>query len=305
VDGAGVTAGDSWPEIPYQAWRQTKDTLHMYTQVIGKLRLALSPPEPEWAHVALYVTARGLTTGPIPYEERVFQADFDLIDHALTISASDGELHRIGLVPRTVADFYGLVINGLRSLGIEVQMSTMPQEVPDPIPFPEDTAHASYDPVSVTRFWRALVQVDRVMRVHRATFLGRSSPVNFFWGTFDLAYTRYSGRPVEPPPGSGVIFRRSADAEQICTGFWPGDERHEHPAFFSYMYPKPERFERGEILPSAASWSEEMREFLLDYDDIRTGPSPAQDLLAFFRSTYEAGATLAGWDPQIDAASKG
>jgi hypothetical protein len=293
-----VTANQSWPEIPYEAWKQTKDTLHMYTQVIGKLRLVLSPPEPEWAHVAMYVTARGLTTGPIPYEGRTFQVDFDLIDHALTISASDGGSHRIALVPRTVADFYDLVMNGLRSLGLTVEISTMPQEVSDPIPFPEDTVHHSYDPDAVTRFWRVLVQVDTVIRVHRASYFGRSSLVNFFWGTFDLACTRYSGRPAEPPPGAGIIHRRSADAEQICAGFWPGDDRYAHPAFFSYIYPKPDGFERAQVLPPAASWRDEMGEFALPYDDIRTGPSPANDLLAFLTSTYDAGATLAGWEPR-------
>src|SRR5712691_2364246 len=296
VDGAGVTASAAWPEIPYETWKDTKDTLHMYTQVIGKLRLALSPPEPQWAHTALYVTARGLTTGPVPFEDRVFQVDFDLIDHALSIAASDGGSHRIALVPRTVADFYAMVMGALRSLGIDVDVSIVPSEVPDPIPFPDDTVHASYDPGSVGRFWRALVQVDKVLRVHRGSFLGRSSPVNFFWGTFDLAYVRYSGRPAEPPPGSGIIYRRSADAEQICAGFWAGDERFARPAFFSYSYPKPEGLEGAEILPPAASWSDGIGEFLLPYDDVRTAASPAQDLLAFFMSTYQAGATLAGWN---------
>jgi hypothetical protein len=291
-----MTAPDVWPDIPLEAWKDTKDTLHMYTQVIGKLRLALSPPEPEWAHVALYVTARGITTGPVPFRDRVFQADFDLIDHALSIAASDGGAHRIALVPRTVADFYGMVMEALRSLGIDVDISIVPSEVPDPIPFPEDTVHASYDPDSVHRFWRALVRIDKVLRVHRGSFRGRSSPVNFFWGTFDMAYTRYSGRPVAPPDGASVIYRRSADAEQICAGFWPGDERFARPAFFAYAYPKPDGIERAEILPTAASWNEEIGEFLLPYDDVRTSPSPAEDLLTFCRSTYEAAATVAGWD---------
>jgi hypothetical protein len=291
-----VTSSDTWPEIPYEAWKDTKDTLHMYTQVIGKLRLALSPPEPQWGHTALYVTARGLTTGPVPFEDRVFQVDFDLIDHALSIAVSDGGTRRIALASRTVADFHAMVMEALRSLGIDVHISIVPSEVPDPIPFPEDTVHSSYDPGSVGLFWRALVQVDKVLRVHRGSFLGRSSAVNFFWGTFDLAYTRYSGRPAEPPPGSGLIYRRSADAEQICAGFWPGDERFPHPAFFSYTYPKPEGLERVAILPRSASWSDEIGEFLLTYDDVRTAQFPAADLLGFFGSTYEAGAALAGWD---------
>jgi hypothetical protein len=296
VDGAGVRASDTWPDIPYEAWRDTKDTLHMYTQVIGKLRLALSPPEPQWAHVALYVTARGLTTGPVPFEDRVFQVDFDLIDHALSIADSDGGMRRIALMPRTVADFYTIVMEALRSLGIDVRISIVPSEVPDPIPFPEDTIHAAYDHDSVSRFWRALVQVDKALRVHRGSFLGRSSQVNFFWGTFDLAYTRYSGRSAEPPPGSGLIYERSADAEQICAGFWPGDDRFAHPAFFSYTYPKPEGVERAAIRPRSASWSNEIGEFLIPYDDVRTAQYPATDLLAFFESTYETGAALAGWD---------
>jgi hypothetical protein len=268
----------------------------MYTQVIGKLRLALSPPEPQWGHVALYVSARGLTTGPVPFEDRVFQVDFDLIDHAVSIAVSDGGMHRIALVSRAVADFYAMAMEALRSLGIDVRISVVPSEVPDPIPFPEDTVHASYDPASVNRFWRALVQVDKALRVHRGSFLGRSSQVNFFWGTFDLAYTRYSGRPAEPPPGSGLIYRHSADAEQICAGFWPGDERFPHPAFFSYTYPRPEGLEGSEILPRSASWSNEIGEFLLPYDDVRAARSPATDLQAFFETSYEAGAAMAGWD---------
>jgi Family of unknown function (DUF5996) len=289
--------------MPYDDWRDTKDTLHLYTQVIGKLRLALSPPEPEWAHVAMYVTARGLTTGPIPYGDGVFQADFDLIDHALTVSTSDGGFHGIRLAPRTVADFYELVMRALRSLGIDADISATPQEVPDPIPFPEDTVHASYAAPSVTRFFQVLVQVDKVLRAHRASFLGRASVVNFFWGTFDLAYTRYSGRAAEPPQGAGGIVQRSADAEQICAGFWAGDGRYERPAFYSYMYPKREGFEREAIIPPAARWSDEMGEFLLDYDDVRTAASPAEELLAFLRSTYDAGATLGGWEPRTGVAS--
>jgi hypothetical protein len=294
-----VSPFDAWPDIPYEAWRETKDTLHMYTQVIGKIRLALSPPEPQWAHVALYVTARGLTTGPVPFEDRVFQVDFDLIDHALSIASSDGGMHRIALVPRTVAEFYAMVMETLRSLGIDVRISVVPSEVPDPIPFPQDTVHASYDHGSVGRFWRALVQVDKALRVHRGSFLGRSSPVNFFWGTFDLAYTRYSGRPAEPPPGSGLIYRHSADAEQICAGFWPGDERFPRPAFYSYTYPKPDGLEGAEILPSSASWSDAIGEFLLPYDDVRAAQFPAADLFAFFESAYGAGAAMAGWDRRV------
>jgi hypothetical protein len=296
-----MTTSDAWPALPFAEWRDTKETLHMYTQVIGKLRLALSPPEPEWAHVALYVDARGLTSGPIPYEGMVFQADFDFIEHALSIRTSDGGCHRIALVPRSVAEFYDMVMRGLRALGVEVAISTMPQEVPDPTPFPEDEIHDSYDAAAVNRFWRALVHADRVLRVHRADFRGRSSPVHFFWGTFDMAYTRYSGREAAPPANAGVILRRSADAEEICAGFWPGDDRYPRPAFYAYAYPKPEGLERAEIRPRAAAWNEQIGEFLLDYDDIRSRPDPGDDLLAFVRSTYDAGASLAGWDSGLVA----
>jgi len=291
-----VSQASPWPEIPYEAWRETRDTLHMYTQIIGKLRLALSPPEPEWAHVALYVTARGLTTGPVPFEDRVLQVDFDFIDHAVSFAASDGRTSRIALEPRSVAEFYAMVVEALRSLGIGVGISIVPSEVAEPIPFPQDTAHASYDRDSVHRFWQALVRVDTVLRAHRGSFLGRSSPVNFFWGTFDLALARYSGRRAEPPPGSGIIYRRSADAEQICAGFWPGDERVPYPAFFSYTYPRPEGLERAAIMPRSASWSDAIGELLLPYEDVRTAEAPGAVLLIFLQSAYRAGATLSGWD---------
>ncbi len=287
---------DVWLEIPFDAWRETKDTLHMYTQVVGKLRLALSPPEPQWAHVTLYVTARGLTTGPMRSDRRIFQVDFDFVDHVLSIATSDGGLRRIPLVPRTVADFYGLVMEDLHSVGVDAKITTLPTEVPDPIPFPDDTVHAAYDAASINRFWRVLAQVDAVLREYRAPFLGRSTPVHFFWGTFDLACARYSGRPAEPPADAGLIHRRSADAEQACVGFWPGNDGFPEPAFFAYTYPKPDGLERASVRPDAAFWSDEIGEFLLRYDDARQASSPSDEMLAFFRSTYDAGATLAGWD---------
>jgi Family of unknown function (DUF5996) len=291
-----VTANAAWPPIPYDGWRTTKDTFHLYTQVAGKLRLALSPPEPEWGHVALYVTSRGLTTSPIPYAERTFEVQFDLIDHALRIDASDGQMFRVALEPRTVADFFGIVMDALRALGIEVEITRMPSEIANPIPFDEDVVHASYDAALVREFWAALVQADRVLKVFRGSFLGRSTSVNFFWGTFDLAHTRYSGRPADPPPGSGMIYRHSADAELFCTGFWPGDDRLPEPAFFAYAYPRPDGIGRAEVDPPAAAWHDGVGEFILRYEDVRAAESPDDYLLAFVRSTYAASATLAGWD---------
>jgi hypothetical protein len=290
-----VADREAWPELPLAAWKPTLDTLHMYTQVVGKLRLALSPPEPEWAHVALYVTARGLTTSPIPYEERVFEVDFDFVDHAVEILVSDGSRRRIPLVPRSVAAFYAEFMEALRSLAIEVSISTTPSEVPHPIPFEQDEAHADYDAPWANRFWRVLVQADRVLKEYRARYGGRTTPVNFFWGSFDLACARYSGRRADPPPGSDVIFAGAMDAEEVCAGFWPGDERLPEPAFYSYTYPKPEGLERVSVRAPDAFWSDELGEFILRYDDARAAESPRAAVLEFLDSTYEAGSRLGRW----------
>src|SRR4051794_21479218 len=287
---------DAWPELPLAEWKPTRDTLHMYTQVVGKVRLALAPMEPQWAQVPLYVTARGLTTSPITYGPRTFEIDFDLVDHALDVVVSDGSRRRIPLVPRTVAAFYRELMDALRSLGVEVEVSTTPSEVPDPIPFPEDEVHADYDPLWANRFWRVLVQVDAVLREYRAGFRGRTTPVQFFWGTFDLACSRYSGRPATPPDGSDAIFRAAMNAEDVCSGFWPGDDRFPEPAFYSYTYPKPDGLERAAIRPPEAFWSEEIGEFLLRYADARAAESPRRAVLDFLESTYDAGASLGGWD---------
>jgi hypothetical protein len=287
---------DAWPELPLAEWKPTRDTLHMYTQIVGKVRLVLSPTEPQWAHVALYVTARGLTTSPIAYDGRVFEIDFDLVDHALEIDVSDGSRRRIPLVPRTVAAFYAEVMEALRSLGIDVEITTKPQEVPDPIPFPEDEVHHDYDPQWANRFWRALVQVDAVLREYRARFRGRTTPTQFFWGSFDLACSRFSGRPADPPPGSNILYRLGMNAEDVCAGWWPGDDRFPEPAFYSYTYPKPDGLERAELRPPQAFWSDELGEFVLRYEDARAAESPRQAVLDFLQSAYEAGATLSNFD---------
>jgi hypothetical protein len=300
--GTALAPAMAWPALPYPEWKDTKDTLHMCLQVVGKVRLALSPFEPQWANVPLYLTARGLTTSPMAGAGGAFEIDVDLLGHQVVVRTSAGAAHAVPLAARPVADFYHDLVAVLGSVGVEVAISTTPSEVADPIPFPDDSVHASYDPVWATRFFRVLSLVDLVLKEHRARFQGRISPVHFFWGSFDLAVTRYSGRPADPPPGADRIMRLSTDAEQVCVGFWPGNEQVPEPAFFAYAYPKPDGIERAPVRPPAAFWSGEVGEFLLRYDDARRAPSPRRVVLEFLDSTYEAGARLAGWDPRLVAA---
>jgi hypothetical protein len=293
----------AWPALPLDAWRPTCDTLHLYAQIPGKIRLKLAPPEPEWNHVPLYVTARGLTTSPMPYGERSFEIAFDFIMHKLVIAASDGAAKFIDLGPRSVSAFYADVMKGLSECGIEVSISDAPQEMPNPIPFARDEVHASYDREWVEKFFRALVSVDTVFKAHRAPFRGRHTPSQVWWGSLDLGYERFSGRPAQPPPGANLLYRVGADAEQINVGFWPGDDRFLEPAFFAYAYPKPEGLENAVIRPAAAFWSKELGEFLLRYEDVRRSASPADMVMEFARSTYDAAATLAHWDPALKGSS--
>ena len=294
-----VAAQERWPALPYEAWTDTLETLHMKLQVIGKVRLALAPFEPQWANVPLYVTARGLTTGPMPTGRGAFQIDVDFIDHHVSLVTAAGEARRMALDARPVADFHRELTAALPALGVEARISPIPSEVPDPIPFAEDTVHAAYDAAQAHRFWRVLSEVDLVFREYRAGFRGRTTPVHFFWGTFDLAVTRYSGRPADPPPGADVIMRFSTDAEQVSAGFWPGSPRFPEPAFFSYTYPKPDGIERAEVRPAAAFWSDEIGEFILRYEDVRGAADPARPILEFLDSTYAAGAGLRGWSPDL------
>jgi hypothetical protein len=288
-----------WPDLPYEAWKDTLATLHMCTQVVGKVRLALTPAEPEWAHVALYVTARGLTTSPIPAPNRTFQIDVDLIDHHVSIATTRGEIRRVVLRERPVADFYAELMSNLAALEIEPRFRPVPDEVVERIPFAEDTTHIAYEPDWANRFFRVLSRVDLVMKVHRSRFRGKTSPVHLFWGSFDLANTRFSGRPAAPPPGPGPIYRRSEVGEQICAGFWPGSPTFPHAAFFSYTYPKPEGIEQTPIEPADAGWNPEIGEFALLYDDARANASPEEAILRFFESTYSAGARLQGWNQNL------
>lgn len=290
-----------WPALPYEDWRRTLETLHMYTQIVGKLRLALSPPEPQWAHVPLYVTARGLSTSTVPAGLRAFDAELDLLAHELVLRTSDGAVQRRPL-GGDVAGFYRDVMLLLELLDVRVVITPMPQEVDDPIPFPEDHTHATYVPEHAARFFRVLSMVDLVMKEHRARFRGRTSPVQFFWGTFDIALTRYSGRVVEPPPGVGLLRRVGGDVEQICAGWWPGDQRVPYPAFFAYGYPKPEGIEHARLRPEAAVWSGLAGEFILPYDTVVEGPDGGGRIHEFLESTYEEAARLMEWDRELSPA---
>jgi len=289
-----------WPEIPIASWSDTATTLHMWTQVVGKIRLVRTPWVNHSWHVPLYVTARGLGTSPIPYDGRAFEIDFDLLGHELVIRASDGGERRLPLAPRPVADFYHEVLEALGELEIEVQIHTTPSEVPDAIPFERDREHHHYDRDAVTRFWRALVQIDRVMKEFRARFIGKCSPVHFFWGSFDMAVTRFSGREAPPHPGGVPNFpdwvaREAYSHEVSSAGFWPGGGGVDA-SFYSYAYPQPEGFAKARVAPAEASWSEDLGEFVLSYAAVRAADSPDDALLAFLQSTYEAAADAAGWD---------
>jgi hypothetical protein len=270
----------------------------MYTQVIGKLRLALSPFEPEWANVPLYVTARGLTTSPMPVGLGTIDAEFDFIDHALVIRSSAGSIDRRPL-GGAVAEFYQDVTSVLKRMGVDVALSLLPSEVSDPIPFPEDRTHDTYDRAHVERFHQVLVNVDVALKEHRARFRGRTTPVHFFWGSFDLALTRYSGRSAEPAKGAGVIERFSGDAEAICCGWWPGNDQIPYPACFSYAYPQPVGIDAIEVRPGEGAWNADAREFLLPYEAAGSSSDPKQAILEFLDSTYVGAASLLDWDPDL------
>jgi hypothetical protein len=287
-----------WPALPYAEWKDTLDTLHMFTQVVGKVRLALAPDEPQWAQVPLYVTARGLSTSSMPWDDTALDIEFDFVDHELVVRTSPGEVVRIALPGHSVAEFYREVMASLEKLGVNVAIWPVPVEIPDPIPFEEDQ-RASYDKPAVERFFHALTRVARVMHEHRSEFRGRTSPVHLFWGTFDLANARYSGDKAAPPPGADPITLRSYDVVQITCGWWPGDARFEEAAFYAYAYPQPERIERAPITPENAFWSSEAGLFLLRYDDVRASPDPRAAVREFFDSTYTACASLLGWSPGL------
>ncbi|MFL6208305.1 MAG: DUF5996 family protein [Pyrinomonadaceae bacterium] len=288
-------SNEIWPALPYADWQDTCATLHMWTQVVGKIRLAQTPLVNHWWNVPLYVTARGLTTSAIPYGARTFEIDFDFIAHELLIKCDDGATETIPLVPQSVADFYHAVLAALGALGMEIKLWPTPVEVPDPIPFEQDTQHAAYDPEYANRFWRVLVQADRVFKEFRARFIGKCSPVHFFWGSFDLAVTRFSGRRAPERVDADAITREAYSHEVISHGFWPGSAAFPQPAFYSYTAPAPPGLEAELVRPAAAYYSTELKEFLLSYEDVRRATAPDAALLDFLQSTYEAGAKRAGW----------
>jgi hypothetical protein len=292
---------NDWPDLPFEAWSDTCATLHMWLQMVGKIRLVQSPWVNHSWHSPLYLTARGLTTSPIPYGARSVQIDIDFIDHVLSIQKDDGLRAELVMEPRTVADFYTELFGKLGELGLDLEIHTTPSELKDAIPFEQDREHASYDPEYAHRFWRALCQVDRVFKEFRARFIGKCSPVHFFWGSFDIAVTRFSGREAPPHPGGVPNFpdwvaREAYSHEVSSAGFWPGGSGVDFPAFYSYAYPAPDGFRDADVGPQGASFSDALGEFVLPYDEVRLASSPDDALLEFLQSTYVAAAGLGSWD---------
>ena len=288
-------SNDLWPALPYEAWKDTYATLHMWMQIAGKVALALAPSINHGWGNTFHVTARGLTTRPLANGSRSFTIEFDFIDHELVIRTTDGDRRTIKLEPKTVSDFYRDFRALLRSMSLRVKIWPVPVEIPDPIPFKEDTKHRSYDPESANRFWRILVQVERVFAESRCDFVGKCSPVQFFWGSFDMAVTRFSGRTA--PPREGPAFMREAYSHEVIShGFWPGSGLVLEPAFYAYAAPEPAGLKEVKIEPSAAYYHREMGEFILHYEAVRTSASPDDAIEAFVTSTYDRAATLAKWD---------
>jgi hypothetical protein len=288
-------AGDVWPALPYDAWKDTYATLHMWTQVAGKIALARMPPlNHSWA-IAMQVTPSGVTTRTLPYGDRTFTLQFDFIDHQFVIRASDGETRTVPLAPQTVAEFYRQVMDALDAMKLPVKIWTLPSEVPSPIRFEQDTVHHSYDPVYANRWWRILTQVARVFTESQCSFVGKCSPVHLFWGGFDLAVTRFSGRPA--PPREGPAFMREAYSHEVIShGFWPGGGPLLEPVFYGYAVPEPPGLKEARVEPAATYYHRELGEFILPYDAVRTAPSPDAAILSFVNSTYDRAATLGGWD---------
>jgi hypothetical protein len=288
--------GAVWPALHYANWTPTLTTLHMWTQIVGKVKLELTPFLNEWWNVGFGLTARGLTTSPIPGDHQMFQVDFDFLDHRLQINVSDGRRTSMPLVPLAVADFYKEFTANLQSLGIRVKINTHPVEADNHISFDEDHVHASYDPQAANRWWRISLQVSRLLERYRTPFVGKSSPVELWWGSFDVATTRFSGRPAPYRSGLPRWMALSGDQEYAYAGFWPGNEKFPEPAFVAYTYPEPPGYRNVEIYPEGAFFHPDLAEFVLPYDEVRLDHDPDQLVLRFFRSAYEAGATLARWD---------
>jgi hypothetical protein len=296
-----MPAPEAWPALPYAAWKDTLETLQLWTQVVGKVRLTLTPWLNHSWHVTLYVTARGLTTGPMPLSGRDLQIDFDFIDHVLWLRISDGQSRELALKPMAVADFYAAVMAALAALGVTARINEMPNEIPGAVRFSLDRAHSAYDRDAVGRFHRVLLASHAVFAHFRTGFLGKVSPVHFFWGSFDLAVTRFSGRSAPPHPGGvpnlpDAVAREAYSHEVSSAGFWPGGGPIDYPAYYSYAYPAPAGFGAVRVKPEAAFWSKDLGEFILPYEAVRTAREPGQALMEFLQSTYEAAADLAKWD---------
>jgi hypothetical protein len=296
VNSPALPKEEVWPALPLAEWSATRDTLHMWTQMVGKLRLALSPRLNHWWEVPLYVSARGLTTSAVPYRPGVFEVEFDFISHVLRFTTSRNETKTIALAPRSVADFYREFKAALVALGIEAKIWPMPVEIPNPIRFDQDTVHASYDPVYANRFWRILVTVDEICKEFRARFIGKASPVHFFWGSGDLAATRFSGRRAPERPGADAMTREAYSHEASSVGWWPGNGGFDAPMFYAYAAPEPPGFRESKIRPAQANYNAQIGEFLLPYDTVRNSADPAGLLMDFFQSTYESAANLGNWD---------
>ena len=287
---------DPWPALPLAGWKDTYATLHMYTQIVGKVRLALAPRINHWWESTLYVDARGLTTSAIPYGNGIFEIHFDFVEHRVVIRTSEGKIWAMPLKPKAVADFHADLMKGLGSLGIDVSIWRMPVEVPDPIPFDSDRRHASYDPEQANRFWRILLGVDTILKEFRVRFIGKCSPVHFFWGSFDLAVSRFSGRRAPERVGADAITREAYSHEVISAGFWPGGGGVDGAAFYSYTAPEPAGLSATTLRPGGGFYDPQLKEFLLMYEHVRHAASPRDVILDFLHTTYAAGADLAGWD---------
>jgi hypothetical protein len=292
---SNISNSEAWPPLLLEEWKPTYHNLHMWTQIVGKVRLALTPRVNHWWNVPLYVSARGLTTSPIPYGKDVFEIQFDFIDHKLLIDRCDGLRKTLALDPRTVADFYSEFMSTLHSLGVDLAIYAKPVEVPDPIPFADDNLYRAYDADAAHRFWRIVTSCDSVFKQFRARFLGKSSPVHFFWGSFDLAVTRFSGRRAPERPGADLITREAYSHEVISAGWWPGFGL-DGPAFYAYAAPEPQGLAKSRVHPQPAFYHPELKEFILMYDEVRSSQAPERMLMEFLQSTYESAAALAGWD---------
>ncbi len=300
-EAEGQHAHDPWPALPFDAWADTCDTLHLWTQIVGKVALELRPFLNEWWQVAFQLTSRGMTTGNIPSGGGMFCIDFDFVAHGLTIAASDGRRTVLPLVPRSVASFYRELMAALSALDIQVSINPRPAEIPGAISFDVDEHHASYDPVAVNRWWRIMLSTEQVLQRYRSSFVGKSSPTQFFWGSFDLSQARFSGKPAPMPQGARRFMQLAEDQENSACGFWPGNitmggVRLGKPAFYSYIYPEPAGYREASVRPAAAAYDPQLGEFILPYDAVRQTDDPARTLLAFFQSTYEAAARLADWN---------